>query len=239
MGKNAELVPNLRIPVTTNNTHFAKMVNKNEEAKDENIGNDVPVCRQYDGSSCGCLCNLFLSDGKCGEDVIYVKVKTRTGKLNFTNCVRESLQNVKGYAKDKQIGMGGVVKVTNGKVKAHVMPDFLEEAVDVMDPKQIAVDNWLYYYDCGPNLVMMATFISGDPTENNSLHLRVEHTHFYTLNKGVNEGGHYHYDTTPEEIEYEAYLNTAGYIYRVDDAFQFNINKSGDGANKFDASLIK
>ena len=39
------------------------------------------------------------------------------------------------------------------------------------------------------------------------LDLRVEHTHGYNLEKG--QGGHYHYDTTPEEVEYIGYFNLA------------------------------
>jgi len=247
IGKNGELVPNLKVPSGANHTHYAKMIDKGcmdaddarKSATSENAGNDVPVCRTYASDFCGCLCNLFVSDGHCNDSVLYIKAKSRIGKLNFTNCIRESLQNVKGCGGDKQIGMGGVIKVSQGRIKGHVMPDFMKECVDIMDPKQIAVDNWLHFYECGPNLVMMATLISGDPSKDNSMHLRVEHTHFYTLSKGVNEGGHYHYDTTPDEIEYEAYLNTAEFVYRVDDAFQYNINKAGDGGHKFDASLIK
>lgn len=35
----------------------------------------------------------------------------------------------------------------------------------------------------------------------------MEHTH--GLNKGKGQGGHYHYDTTPDEIEYIGYFNVA------------------------------
>ena len=39
------------------------------------------------------------------------------------------------------------------------------------------------------------------------LDLRVEHTH--GLNKEKCQGGHYHYDITPEVIEYTGYFNLA------------------------------
>eukprot|EP01083_Nonionella_stella_P060724 158430_1 len=233
IGKNGELIPNLAVPNGTNNTRFVKMISS------ENGGNDDPVCRLYNESSCGCLCNLFVSDGACGEDVIHITAKGRTGQLNFTACVRESLQKVAGVGGNQQIGMGGVIKIKSGKIRGHVMPDFLQEQVDCMNPQDNAVDEWLYFYENGPNLVMMTTMITGDPTQANSMHLRVEHTHFYTLNEGVNEGGHYHYDTTPDEIEYEAYLNTAQYIYRVEDAFQYNLDKHGQAEHAFDAALIQ
>ena len=35
----------------------------------------------------------------------------------------------------------------------------------------------------------------------------MEHTH--GLNKEKCQGGHYHYDTTPEEVEYTGYFNLA------------------------------
>jgi hypothetical protein len=35
----------------------------------------------------------------------------------------------------------------------------------------------------------------------------VEHTHGYNIEKG--QGGHYHYDTTPDIIEYVGYFNLA------------------------------
>ena len=37
--------------------------------------------------------------------------------------------------------------------------------------------------------------------------MRVEHTH--GLNKEKCQGGHYHYDITPEVIEYTGYFNLA------------------------------
>lgn len=45
------------------------------------------------------------------------------------------------------------------------------------------------------------------------LDLRVEHTHCFSDH---GEGGHYHYDTTPEEVEYLGYYTVAEHIYRVD-----------------------
>ena len=39
------------------------------------------------------------------------------------------------------------------------------------------------------------------------LDLRIEHTHGLNVEKG--QGGHYHYDTTPEVVEYHGYFNLA------------------------------
>ena len=46
------------------------------------------------------------------------------------------------------------------------------------------------------------------------LDLRVEHTH--GLNETAGQGGHYHYDTTPQEVVYHGYFNIAESCYRVD-----------------------
>ena len=45
------------------------------------------------------------------------------------------------------------------------------------------------------------------------LDLRVEHGHGWGENS---QGGHYHYDTTPDEVEYLGYYNLAEFCYRVD-----------------------
>ena len=45
------------------------------------------------------------------------------------------------------------------------------------------------------------------------LDLRMEHFHGYNE---MGEGGHYHYDTTPNEVRYVGYFNVPEYIYRID-----------------------
>jgi hypothetical protein len=45
-----------------------------------------------------------------------------------------------------------------------------------------------------------------------SWEVRCEHTHFF----GETEGGHYHYDVTPEEIHYVGYFVPAEVLIRVD-----------------------
>lgn len=45
------------------------------------------------------------------------------------------------------------------------------------------------------------------------LDLRLQHFHSFSQS---NWGGHYHYDTTPNTVEYEAYLNLAERVVRVD-----------------------
>ena len=100
------------------------------------------------------------------------------------------------------------------------MPNFADYKLDSPE----VVKKWLRWFDMGPNLVMFSTLITGDPTENESMHLRTEHTHFHSTQKHVHEGGHYHYDVE-KDIEYEGYFNIAEFIYRVEDA-QYNIDNA-------------
>ncbi|XP_031751833.1 ester hydrolase C11orf54 homolog isoform X2 [Xenopus tropicalis] len=43
--------------------------------------------------------------------------------------------------------------------------------------------------------------------------LRLEHTHCFSHH---GEGGHYHYDTTPDTVEYLGYFHPAELLYRID-----------------------
>lgn len=47
-----------------------------------------------------------------------MKVKRRTGKLNFVTCMRQTLEKHYG---DKPVGMGGAFIIQKGKVKTHIM----------------------------------------------------------------------------------------------------------------------
>lgn len=92
-----------------------------------------------------------------------------------------------------------------GKAKLHVMPGFADGPL----LSEQAVDDWLKFFEMSAPLICLTVFHSSDP----GLELRIEHTHCFSEH---NEGGHYHYDTTPEEVKYVAYLNTAKTLYRVD-----------------------
>lgn len=48
------------------------------------------------------------------------------------------------------------------------------------------------------------------------LDLRVEHSHGWTQHSWPEEAGHYHYDTTPEDVEYHALYTVAQKILRID-----------------------
>ena len=89
------------------------------------------------------------------------------------------------------VAVGGVFIIGKGKAKLHVMPDFSTTPLTT----DAEVDAWLHYYEAHAPLIMLSTFVSHDP----GLDLRVEHTHGFSTH---NQGGHYHYDTTPKFVEY-------------------------------------
>ena len=86
------------------------------------------------------------------------------------------------------------------------------------------VNNWLKFYEVTSPLTVLSVFISRDP----DLDLRVEHSHGWGLDgkQGgepltsciISEGhfslGHYHYDTTPDTVQYTGYYNLAQAVYR-------------------------
>ena len=87
----------------------------------------------------------------------------------------------------------------------HVMPDFSAQPLNTNEEKQ----KWLRYYDMSAPLVCLSVFHSYDP----GLSLRMEHTHCFSEH---GEGGHYHFDVTPDEVEYEGYFQVAKVLYRID-----------------------
>ena len=128
--------------------------------------------------------------------------KTRTGAMNFTETIQRALKAEYG---ERTVSLGGVFVIRKGKANLHVMPDFSKTPLETRE----AVNEWLRYFDMSAPLVCLSVFHSHDP----GLDLRMEHTHCFSDH---NEGGHYHDDTTPDEVEYEAYFNVASTIYRID-----------------------
>ncbi|CAB3252145.1 unnamed protein product [Arctia plantaginis] len=147
------------------------------------------------------LGNYLLSEGKPGK-VIKVVAKTRIGQSNFITAIRETLKNHYG---DKVVGLGGTFLLRAGKVKFHVMPDFSTKPLC----SDSDVDTWLHYFEMKAPITHVGTLVSGDL----GLDLRVQHFHGFSAH---GDGGHYHYDTTPEEVEYEGYFVVAGSLVRVD-----------------------
>ncbi len=101
-------------------------------------------------------------------------------------------------------------------------PDF---PVDPWKKESEIVDDWLRYFEMNAPLVCATVLHSTDtavgeccsvslsPSPLQGLGLRLEHTHCYSDH---GDAGHYHYDTTPECVEYEAFIAPVNRIYRID-----------------------
>jgi hypothetical protein len=194
LGVNTELMPNLGYEAgeLVNLTHFAKV----DEATGKCVCDKIPS----NSTDCALMANLFGSDGSPG-DVIKIVAKRRIGEANFLAAIQQTLRARYG---DRQVSMGGVFLIKRGKASMHVMPDFSKTPLDMKDSHK-----WLRFYEMEAPMVCLTVFHSYDP----GLALRMEHTHCFSDH---GEGGHYHHDTTPDDVEYEAYLNTASVLYRID-----------------------
>lgn len=154
------------------------------------------------------LGNLFISEGKQGK-VIKVTCKQRIGEENFISAMRLAL--VDKFPK-KTIGIGGVFILKYGSAKIHVMDDFSETPINTEDE----LNSWLTWHNMTAPLIGVGTFTTVS-LENVDLQ-RLEHFHM-TSNHG--QGGHYHYDTTPDTVEYEGYFVVAERIIRIDRSSAF------------------
>ncbi|XP_055381854.1 ester hydrolase C11orf54 homolog [Condylostylus longicornis] len=147
------------------------------------------------------LANLFACEGKPGK-VLRVHCKKRIGQLNFITSIRIALQN---FYKEKCVGLGGLFLIKSGMVYQHVMRHFSTTPINTEDQ----LNNWLKFYEMPAVLNAVGTLI----TNENDLDLRLQHFHSFS---NTNWGGHYHYDTTPENVEYEGFFNVGEQIVRVD-----------------------
>lgn len=203
IGVNGELMSS-NCPITERNTTHFSLVDKQGSCH----------CAVYPWMEQGPLSNMFVSDGK-NKDIIYVEVEVRTGDDNLITCIRKGLTEYFQCEGEKQLGIGGVFFLEKGKVRAHVMSDFASTCL--IDGSPEVLNDWLKYYQVGPNLVFLTTMITGDPT-GGDMHLRLEHTHFFSCKKPIT-GGHYHYDTTPAIVKYIGYFSPAETVFRIRDAW--------------------
>ena len=200
--------------------HLGNAVNRSKAAR---VGEDErAVLESYDSYLHGGLANFFLCEGNPG-DVMHIKVKKRIGKSgSFPLNIRKGLVNLcRERGKGEQLGMGGVFEMKGGKVRSHIMPNFECIAHQYYDEEKDEVfrDFLQFYETMGPNLVNFSVLWSGDPT-GGRLHLRPshEHTHFYHK-EDKQQGGHYHYDITPEEAHYEGVFYPAAGVHRINNIY--------------------
>lgn len=197
LNRNAEMMPNLLVgkekSVLLQKTHISRTFDEDNSFKTQKLPPEE--------TRNSLLGNLFISEGKPGK-VLKIQARKRKGATNFTNCLREGLQD--GFP-NLFLGLGGVFHVNRGKVKVHIMPDF--SPCPLVTDKD--VNDWLKFYEVDAPFTVLSTLVSNDP----GLDLRPEHSHGWGDD---GSGGHYHCDTTPEEVEYVGYFNLADKMYRVD-----------------------
>lgn len=199
VGVNSEMMANLHVGQVDSSIKNCSYVSK----VDTENGNCCHLDK-YRTMEFGLMANLFISQGKTGE-VLEVKASKRKGEENLISCLRNSLKH-HFQEKGKFVGMGGVFNIVSGKAKFHVMPAFPETPFSC----DADVDKWLHFYDFHAPLTVVSAFISDDiPGQG----LRVEHSHGWSPH---GEGGHYHYDVTPDEVAYHGYFNVADFMYRID-----------------------
>ena len=170
----------------------------------------------------GGLGNLYVCDGLPGN-VLSIEVRRRTGsEPSLSQCIRSALAPMVNGLPGLEIAMGGVFSVLDGRVRAHVSPNFECVPFSYYDEDRNVVTrpDFLQYYDgMGPDLFCMSVLWTGDPT-GGALHLRStgEHTHFFST-AGRAEAGHYHFDVDPESIHCRGYFQLAERVIRVADIY--------------------
>jgi len=176
---------------------------KNETHVARTVPGGIELSKVPEGETrCALLGNLFLSEGKTGK-VLKVTAKKRTGDDNFISSMRLTLAS--HFTEDKTVGLGGVFILKAGKAKQHVMDQFSETPLHTEDD----LNKWLTFHEMPAPLIAVGTMITNEA----DLDLRLQHFHSFSKH---GHGGHYHYDTTPETVEYEGYFNVGARIVRID-----------------------
>jgi hypothetical protein len=203
--------------ITSESKSLVARVGKNKEC----------IVEKYLERKHGGLSNIYFSDGRAGK-VIQLKIKVRIGKQgSLSQSMRSALIKHMPIKNNKHVALGGVFRVLKGKIKSHVQPDYKDIKVEYYDPKQMkCIKDFLQFYQpVGSELQCYTVLWTGDPSGGN-LNLREsgEHTHFHSYNHNK-DAGHYHFDVTPNEIEYEGYFNMPKEVYRVNNIYKELINK--------------
>jgi len=196
VGVNSEFMGNIRTSSTGNAGKNHSYIAKIDQSNGGCNLFQLPENKEF-----AILFDCYLSEGKSGK-VLEVKASHRIKETNLVTEMRKALKSAYG---DEPVGIGGVFLIQKGNAKLHIMPDFSSTPLTTSEQ----IDKWLQYYDMKAPLVCLSSFVSHDP----GLDIRVEHTHCFS-NHG--EGGHYHHDTTPEQVDYLGYFSPAEIFYRID-----------------------
>ena len=186
------------------------------------------IVQKYSARKHGGLSNIYFSDGKKGK-VLMIKISNRTGKQgSLPQSMRSALSKNLKITQNKHVSLAGVFRVLKGKIKSHVQPDYKDIKVNYYDPKLMkCTKDFLQFYEpVGSELQCYSVLWTGDPS-GGKLNLREsgEHTHFHSYNNN-NNAGHYHFDVTPEDIQYEGYFNISREVYRVNNIYKELANEN-------------
>lgn len=195
--QNCEGMMNLKVGADgslSNETHVARTISNR-------AGIELTKVPQTE-TRCALLGNLFLCEGKAGK-VLKVTAKKRTGKENFISTMRLTLTEY--FTEDKTVGLGGVFLLKEGKANQHVMDNFSKVPLNTEEE----LNKWLTFHEMSAPLIAVGTFVTNEA----DLDLRLQHFHSFSQH---GQGGHYHYDTTPDTVEYEGYFNVGSRIVRID-----------------------
>ncbi|CAI5452201.1 unnamed protein product [Caenorhabditis angaria] len=195
VGVNCEMVADVNLKTGKTSTKIAKIDESSKKGY---------VMNQINEPKFSLMANLALSDADDRtQPVIHIKAAIRKGQKNFTIAIRDAIQNHFG---EKVISLAGIFIIEKGSAKLHVMPGF--PGCPFKDEEEVS--KWIKYFEMSAPLICTSVLHSYDPGHN----LRLEHTHCYS-NHG--DAGHYHYDTTPDIVEYQAWFAPAHKIYRIDE----------------------
>ncbi|MDA7700074.1 DUF1907 domain-containing protein [Candidatus Pelagibacter sp.] len=180
------------------------------------------IAEKYTARKHGGLGNVYYTDGIKGK-VIKIKIKGRSGDQgSLPQAMRKALTDNLLIKDNEHIALAGIFRILKGQIKSHVQPDYADIKHEYYDAKQMkCVKDFLQFYEpVGPELQGYSVLWTGDPTGGN-LDLREsgEHTHFHSYTK-ENVAGHYHFDVTPNDIEYEGYFNIAKEVHRVNNIYK-------------------
>lgn len=166
---------------------------------------------EYQPKTCGPFQHVMISsvDKTKSSILIEIDVQQRLSdeneeENNFVSVIRRSL---KQYS-NEPMALGGVFRIEKGTVNAHVMPDFLDE--DLTTKEQ--VENWLKFYEMHAPLTCTSVILTDDINKSG---FRLEHSHFFSDH---DQAGHYHFDTTPQEVHYRGYYLVCNEAVIVDPA---------------------
>ncbi|KJH50333.1 hypothetical protein DICVIV_03527 [Dictyocaulus viviparus] len=150
------------------------------------------------------MANLALSEPGTGECTANVRFELEM--IIFLKLYEEGLLNITEKSVVLCVSLAGIFLLREGEAKVHVMPGFPGCSFNTKEE----INKWLRFFTMKAPLVCASVVHSYDA----GYKLRMEHTHCYSSH---GDGGHYHYDTTPDTVVYEGWFTAAEKIFRIDE----------------------